>query len=184
MVTPAPLTITANSQSRVFAQPNPKLTVSYQGFVNGDTPAKLTAPAVVSTPAAPGSAVGTYPIIVSGAASPNYAIRFVNGTLTIQPPTNPITLGNMALVTSLYNDLLLASPGPADLYSWLHQLSRGRSAISVATAIAQSSGHKAALREHPGALIKFSTAFQRAMNARTNAILTAGGDPKVGHHRG
>ncbi len=149
MVTPAPLTITANSQSRVFAQPNPKLTVSYQGFVNGDTPAKLTAPAVVSTPAAPGSAVGTYPIIVSGAASPNYAIRFVNGTLTIQPPTNPITLGNMALVTSLYNDLLLASPGPADLYSWLHQLSRGRSAISVATAIAQSSGHKAALREHP-----------------------------------
>ena len=129
VVTPASLTITANNQSRVYGQPNPPLTVYYQGFVNGDTPASLTAPVALSTPAVPASFAGSYPIFVGGAASPNYAIRFVSGTLAIMPPTNPVVLGNIAFVTSLYRDLLLTSPGPADLFSWLQQLAAPRSAL-------------------------------------------------------
>ena len=93
VVTPAPLTITANNQSRVYGQPNPPLTVYYQGFVNGDTPASLTAPVALSTPAVLASFAGSYPIFVGGAASPNYAIRFVSGTLAIMPPTGPVVLG-------------------------------------------------------------------------------------------
>src|SRR5208282_221922 len=96
----ATLFITAISATRVYGQPNPPLTVHYYGFVNGDTSASLTAPVALSTPAVLASFAGPYPIIVGGAASPNYAIRFVSGTLTITPPTNPTVLGRIAFVTS------------------------------------------------------------------------------------
>ena len=42
-VTPAPLTIAANSQTKLYSEALPTLTVSYSGFVNGDTSASLTA---------------------------------------------------------------------------------------------------------------------------------------------
>ncbi len=84
-VTPAPLTITANSQSMIAGQPIPALTVSYSGFENGDTPASLSTPPTLSTLATSASPAGMYPINVSGASSPNYAITFVNGVLTVSP---------------------------------------------------------------------------------------------------
>ena len=42
-VTPASLTITADNQSKVYGATVPTLTAIYTGFVNGDTPASLTA---------------------------------------------------------------------------------------------------------------------------------------------
>ena len=182
MVTPAPLTITANNQSRVYGQPNPPLTVYYQGFVNGDTPASLTAPVALSTPAVLASFAGSYPIFVGGAASPNYAIRFVSGTLAIMPPTDPVVLGRIAFVTSLYRDLLLRSPGPAELFSWLQQLGAGSSALHVASAINQSPEHRAVLRSHHGVGISFAVALKRAVKAEQHAIQNARRALKVGHH--
>ena len=41
-MTAAPLTITANNQSKVYGAALPTLTASYSGFVNGDTSASLT----------------------------------------------------------------------------------------------------------------------------------------------
>ena len=41
-VTPAPLTITADNQTKVYGAALPTLTASYTGFVNGDTSASLT----------------------------------------------------------------------------------------------------------------------------------------------
>ena len=182
VVTPAPLTITANNQSRVYGQPNPPLTVYYQGFVNGDTPASLTAPVALSTPAVLASFAGSYPIFVGGAASPNYAIRFVSGTLAIMPPTNPVVLGRIAFVTSLYRDLLLRSPGPAELFSWLQQLGTGSSALHVASAINQSPEHRAVLRSHHGVGISFAVALKRAVKAEQHAIQNARRALKAGHH--
>ncbi len=162
----ATLLITAISATRVYGQPNPPLTVHYQGFVNGDKPASLTAPVALSTPAVLASFAGSYPIFVGGAASPNYAIRVVSGTLAIMPPTDPVVLGRIAFVTSLYRDLLLTSPGPADLYSWLQQLNTGRSALQVASAINQ-------LRSHHGVGISFCVALQHAEKAQQQAIQNA-----------
>ena len=184
VVTPASLTITANNQSRVYGQPNPPLTVYYQGFVNGDTPASLTAPAALSTPAVPASIAGSYPICVGGAASPNYAIRCVSGTLAIMPPTDPVVLGHIAFVTSLYRDLLLTSPGPADLFSRLQQLNAARSALHVASAINRSPERRAVLRSHHGVGIRFAVALERAAKAEQHAIQNARRALKVGHHRG
>jgi uncharacterized delta-60 repeat protein len=83
MVTPAPLTINADDQTKVAGDPVPTLTASYSGFVNGDTPDSLTTPVSLSTYS--GDTAGTYPIVPSGATSPNYSITFVNGTLTVNP---------------------------------------------------------------------------------------------------
>jgi hypothetical protein len=91
-VMPAPLTITANNQTKVFGAAVPALTASYSGFVNGDTPASLTTPPTLSTTATASSPVGTYPITAAGAAAANYAITYVAGTLTVTPASTVTTI--------------------------------------------------------------------------------------------
>jgi gliding motility-associated-like protein len=85
-VTPAPLTITADNKSKLFGAPNPALTVTYNGFVNNDTPEKLTTLPQPGTTAVIASQAGQYPISISGAASPNYTITYMPGVLTVLPP--------------------------------------------------------------------------------------------------
>ena len=82
-VTKATLTITAQDQSRAYGAVNPALTVSYSGFVNGDTQSILTTPVSVTTPAIATSPVGTYGIVPSAATADDYAINFVQGTLSV-----------------------------------------------------------------------------------------------------
>ena len=84
-VTKAPLTITADDKSRPVGQPNPPLTASYNGFVNGDSETILDTPVALSTPAKTTSPAGAYAIKASGAKGANYAITFVNGILTVTP---------------------------------------------------------------------------------------------------
>src|SRR5205807_6582382 len=84
-VSKAPLTIKADNKSRPYGQPNPALTATYTGFVNGDTAASLDSPVVLSTTANASSPAGSYPIAASGAADANYTISFANGTLTVTP---------------------------------------------------------------------------------------------------
>ena len=81
-VTKAALTAKADDQSKIYGQGNPALTITYTGFVNGDTPASITAPSI-STTAVTGSAVGTYPISLAGGAATNYALTLTAGTLTV-----------------------------------------------------------------------------------------------------
>jgi len=81
-VNKAALTITANDASKTYGDANPTLSVSYSGFVNGDDASKLTTQPTITTTATAGSAVGTYPITVSGAASSNYTFTYKAGTLT------------------------------------------------------------------------------------------------------
>ncbi|RFM29550.1 T9SS C-terminal target domain-containing protein [Deminuibacter soli] len=79
----AALTIAANNQTRNRGEDNPRFTVNYSGFVNGDDASKLAVPVAVATTAQKDSPAGTYDIIPSTAASDNYNIAFVNGTLTV-----------------------------------------------------------------------------------------------------
>jgi len=102
-VTRASLTVRADDKSRVINQPNPPLTATYTGFVNGDTAASLDSPVSLSTTAIQSSPIGTYPITVSGASDANYIVTHVNGTLTVtptfavkinfQPASSPIPAG-------------------------------------------------------------------------------------------
>jgi gliding motility-associated-like protein len=87
-VVPAPLTITADDKIKLYGEPNPVLTVTYSGFVNGEGPGQLTTQAVISTTASTTSAPGQYPITVDGASDPNYTIAHVPGILTITQSYN------------------------------------------------------------------------------------------------
>ena len=82
-VLPAPLTVTANNFTRIFNTANPAFTVSYSGFVNGDTASSLGGTLSVTTTATTSSPVGTYTITAVGLISSNYNITYAPGTLTI-----------------------------------------------------------------------------------------------------
>ena len=97
-VTPAPLTITADNQTKVYGAALPTLTASYTGFVNSDTAASLTVPPSLTTTATAASHVSgnPFPITASGASSSNYTISYEDGSLTIIPANPIITWGNPA----------------------------------------------------------------------------------------
>jgi hypothetical protein len=79
-VTPAALTVAANSVSRSYGAANPVLTGQVQGVVNGDS---LTA--TYTTTATAQSPAGSYPIhgVVTGGALGNYTVAAVDGVLSV-----------------------------------------------------------------------------------------------------
>jgi hypothetical protein len=96
-VTPAPLTITALGQSKLYGSVLPPLTVSYAGLANGDTAASLTTAPTVTTTATSTSPVGIYPLTVAGAVDPNYTISYVVDTLSITPAALVIAADNQTV---------------------------------------------------------------------------------------
>ena len=91
-VTPVSLTISADNKTKLFGAPLPTFTATYSGFVNGENETALTTPVSLGCTAAAGSATGPYLITPGGATSGNYAIAFVNGTLTIQKAATTATI--------------------------------------------------------------------------------------------
>ena len=80
-ITKALLSITADAKTKTYRAADPAFTVTYAGFVNGETPAVLGG--ALSFARAPGENVGSYLITPSGLTSANYAITFNTGNLTI-----------------------------------------------------------------------------------------------------
>jgi hypothetical protein len=74
----------------------PSLTASYDGLVNGDTPALLTKPATIAT-VATSSRAGTYDITATGATDPDYSITYAAGSLSITPAALVITADNQSM---------------------------------------------------------------------------------------
>jgi hypothetical protein len=96
VIIPASLTITANNKARIYGSPNPTLTASYSGFVNGENAGALMSPVVLNTTATTTSEPGKYPITASGAATANYSISYIEGTLTVA--STPQLVGTKASV--------------------------------------------------------------------------------------
>ena len=95
----APLTITAKDATMVFGGELPAFEATYDGFINGEDVSVLTKQPAISTEATSSSPSGTYAIIASGAEAQNYAISYVNGTLTIGKRTQTITLDDNLTMT-------------------------------------------------------------------------------------
>jgi len=78
-------TLTAKADDKGCEQGSaiPELTLSIEGFVNGETEAVLTEWPTASTEATAESAPGTYEIVVSGGDAKNYAFDYVSGVLTV-----------------------------------------------------------------------------------------------------
>ncbi|PKB16498.1 MBG domain-containing protein [Flavobacterium sp. 5] len=94
-VTKASITVTADAQSKTYGAANPALTVTYTGFMNGETLATsgITGSPSVTTTATGSSAVGTYPISVAVGtlASSNYSFTYAAGTLTVTKASITVT---------------------------------------------------------------------------------------------
>ena len=82
-INPADLTITADRITKKHGEKNPALTVQYSGFVNQENESNLTTKPIIATTADTNSAIGEYPIIVSGATALNYNIKFVGNVLEV-----------------------------------------------------------------------------------------------------
>ena len=83
-ITPAPLTITANSYTRKQGEDNPEFSFTSKGFRNKETVDVLLTQPVITCEATKDSPAGEFPIVISGATAQNYDITFVNGVLTIE----------------------------------------------------------------------------------------------------
>lgn len=98
-VTKAPLTITANSASKIFGS-----TLTFAGtefttsaLVSGDS---VTSAALASTGAVATAAAGSYaitPSLAVGTGLANYTITYVNGTLTVGKPVITVTASNASV---------------------------------------------------------------------------------------
>ncbi len=108
-ITQATLTITAENKSRSYGVVNPELTATFTGFVNGETQAALGGALQLNTEANAGSATGNYPITVTGLTSSNYAIAFVNGTLTVNKALLTVTADHKARAYGAANPDLTAT---------------------------------------------------------------------------
>lgn len=83
----APLTVTANNQTRKVHVENPPLTINYSGFVNGEDNTTLSSLPTAACSATTDSPAGDYDIIVSGGTADNYSFNYVKGTLTVTSNT-------------------------------------------------------------------------------------------------
>lgn len=115
----APLTVTADNKQRCFGLANPAFTVGYTGWVNGEGIAALSTQATANTSATTASVAGAYAIVPLGAAAANYAITYVNGSLTVYAlPVSTLSAVNGSVLCGSNGSLpLIASAGYN--YQWL-----------------------------------------------------------------
>ena len=87
----AEVTVTASSGSTTFGTAPAPVTASVAGLQNGEDPSVLGAGLGCTTTAGATSPVGTYTSSCSGDSDPNYAVSYVDGTVTVTPATATVT---------------------------------------------------------------------------------------------
>lgn len=94
-IAPAPVTVTAENKTKTYGETDPELTATVTGLISGEPDI------VYEISRTAGEDANSYDIIPAGDVSQgNYAVSFVNGTLTINPKTVGITWGE---TTFFYN---------------------------------------------------------------------------------
>ena len=94
-ITPATLTVTANSQTKVYGQSDPTLSYVLDGLVNGDTSSILSGALARN----PGEHIAAYAVTEGSlAADADYTLNFTGANLVITPATLTITANNQTKV--------------------------------------------------------------------------------------
>lgn len=110
-----PLRVWATNASRAYGESNPIFTLNYEGFKNGDTKDVLLYEPTASAKANASSAVGEYPITVSGGSAENYMFVYDNsgiltvtgasgGQLSITGATNTAYVGQKFTLYAFYGN--------------------------------------------------------------------------------
>ncbi len=176
-IAPAPLSIAANNVTADFGSPVPTLTASYVGFVNGDGIGSLTSPLVLSTSAQAYSLPGNYAIAATGAASPDYKITLVDGTVTVAPPASALERRELAFLSTMYKETLGRALEPPAARYWIGQFAAGAKRRAVARRIWSSPEHRAVMHEHRHPAASFHIAFQRAIRSWNLAVTPTSSRP-------
>ncbi len=95
-VAKASLRVTGSSHSREYKAANPSFSVSYSGFVAGESAANLTTQPTASTTATAASPIGDYNVTPAGGVSNNYTFDYVAGRLTITRKSVTFSFGNLS----------------------------------------------------------------------------------------
>ncbi len=109
-ITKASLTATADNKTKIYGAANPALTITYSGFVNGESASVIDTKPSISTTADATSAVGTYTISLSGGSDNNYTFGTLTaGTLTVNKATLTVTADNKSKTYGAANPTLTVS---------------------------------------------------------------------------
>ncbi len=97
-VIPATITVTVDSDTRVYGDADPTIGVTYTGFKNGDDETDIDTLAIVD--ALPGitANVGNYATTASGADDNNYVFNYVNGNISVTKATLTTTAQNTSRI--------------------------------------------------------------------------------------
>ncbi len=98
---PPKLVVQAHDKTREYGAADPKFTVTFLGFVNGDTPDVLGGTRICTSTAEKTSPVGSYPITCSGITADTYQIVYAPGTLQVTKA--PTALAVTPLLSSAPN---------------------------------------------------------------------------------
>ena len=127
------LTITASNGSQTFGGLVPTISPQYSGFVDGDTPADLTAlPTCIPGTTGLSPVLGSYLSSCSGAVDPNYNIVYVDGTTTVNPAILTITANPEVK--------LLGAPDPAFTFVAVGFIGTGTTTGSLTRAPGETPG--------------------------------------------
>ena len=102
-ITPKPITLTVDNKTKVYGDKDPEFTASY---AEGDLAGKDNVPYSFEREA--GETVETYEIKAT-ASDPNYTIKVVPGTLTIEPKKITITADNKTMIYGNAEPILTAT---------------------------------------------------------------------------
>ncbi|MGM0579223.1 MAG: MBG domain-containing protein [Bacteroidota bacterium] len=109
------LSVTADDKNINYGDAIPELTITYSGFVNGETEADLTTTPTASTTADSNSDEGDYTINVSGGISANYEFTYTAGNLNIANGNQTITFDEISDKTYGDEDFTLSATSDSGL---------------------------------------------------------------------
>ena len=110
-VTRAALVVTADSAARLYGATNPVLTVSYSGFVNGESAEVLAGVPALTVAASSNTPPGNYAITAGPGtlSAANYDFTYTAGTLTISPASLTVRANAEVRVYGATNPVFTAS---------------------------------------------------------------------------
>ena len=97
-VLPHALTVTVQPKTKIYGAADPVFTVSYAGFVNGESNTVLGGTLAFSRAAGENVAGSPYAVTPSGLTSTNYSVTYLNGTITINQAALTIAADNQTKV--------------------------------------------------------------------------------------
>jgi hypothetical protein len=91
-ITPALLTVSTDTETRLYGDPNPDFTLHYSGFKNNETEDVLTEkPFIDFSDINSTSSAGGYEVAIVGGSATNYTFRYLSGILNIERAPLTIT---------------------------------------------------------------------------------------------